>query len=288
MPKRPPGSEHAQELGRPRDVPEHDRAQRSALLGLMALRRGETENRRTDKRSEAVREAIDQFSAHLANWPDDLRIRWFLNIAYKELGEYPDRVPVRYRIILDRFRTTVKVPPFSEVAEQAGLCMPGPSPAGGSVFDDLDGDGSADLFVTSLDTRRGASLFVNGRDGTFLDRSSRAGIDGQIYALNVTRADIENDGDIDLLLLRGGWDRPLRLSLLTNRGDGTFNDVTVASGLGDPIASGSAAWADFDDDGWVDVFVCSEGGRAPDSDRKPKVEPLERVPALSQPWRRDF
>ena len=45
---------------------------------------------------------------------------------------------------------------------------------------------------------------------------------------NVTRADFDNDGDLDVLLLRGGWEKPLRLSLLRNDGGGVFTDVTVA------------------------------------------------------------
>ena len=127
------------------------------------------------------------------------------------------------------------------------------------MFDDFNGDGFPDLFITSLDTRKGAALFVNRGDGTLIDRSTWAGLDDQVYALNVTRADIDNDGDLDLLLLRGGGEIPLRPSLLRNKGDGVFEDVTVKSGLGEPISSGSAAWGDYDNDGWVDVFVCGEG-----------------------------
>src|SRR5262249_6025589 len=59
--------------------------------------------------------------------------------------------------------------------------------------------------------------------------------------------------------------------LLKNRGDATFDDVTISSGLAEPIASEAAAWADFDNDGWLDLFVCGEylaPARAP-SDEKP-------------------
>ena len=98
---------------------------------------------------------------------------------------------------------------------------------------------------------------INRGDGTFEDRSSAAGLVDQVYALNVTRADFDNDGDLDVLLLRGGWEKPLRMSLLRNDG-GRFADVTVASGLSEPIASESAAWGDYDNDGFADVFVCGE------------------------------
>jgi hypothetical protein len=79
------------------------------------------------------------------------------------------------------------------------------------------------------------------------------------WLLNLgTRADYDNDGDLDVLLLRGGWEKPAKLSLLRNNGNGIFEDQTIASGLGEPIASESAAWGDYDNDGLVDVFVCGE------------------------------
>jgi hypothetical protein len=280
----------AQELGRPPNASARDRAQRDALLGLVALRLGEIGDRRTaagsgdptsatarrddQSHSDATRGAVEQFRAFLAEWPDDLRVRWLLNVAYMELGQYPAGVPAKYLIELNRFRSKLEFPPFEDVAQRAGLNSAGPSLAGGSVFDDFDGDGLPDLFITSLDTRRGATLFVNRGDGTLTDRSAAAGIDDQVYALNVTHADFDNDGDLDLLLLRGGRDRPLRLSLLRNRGTGAFDDVTVASGLGEPIASRSAAWGDYDNDGWVDVFVCSEG--EPDQDARARSRPSPR------------
>jgi len=58
--------------------------------------------------------------------------------------------------------------------------------------------------------------------------------------------------------LRGAWEMAMRLSLLRNRGDGTFEDVTLESGLGDPIGTESAACGDYDNDGLVDLFVCGE------------------------------
>ena len=77
-------------------------------------------------------------------------------------------------------------------------------------------------------------------------------------AVNTSQADFDNDGWLDVLLLRGGWEKPSRLSLLRNKGGGVFEDVTVAGGLAEPIASHSGAWGDFDNDGLVDLFVCGE------------------------------
>jgi hypothetical protein len=191
-----------------------------------------------------------------------------LNIAYMTLGEHPQNVPQQYLIPAEVFRSKFELPRFENIALRAGLGARGPNLAGGSIFDDFDGDNWPDLLTTSLDADRGASLFINQRDGTFQDRSAEAGLVDQIYALNVTRTDFDNDGDLDCLLLRGGWEKPLRLSLLRND-SGRFVDVTVQSGLSEPIASESAAWGDYDSDGFLDVFVCGEylppGGTASES-----------------------
>ncbi len=74
----------------------------------------------------------------------------------------------------------------------------------------------------------------------------------------MTRADYDNDGDADVLLMRGAWDDPARLSLLRNNGKGVFEDVTWPAGLGEPISSESSAWGDYDNDGWLDLFICGE------------------------------
>ena len=71
-------------------------------------------------------------------------------------------------------------------------------------------------------------------------------------------ADFDNDGNSDVLLLRGAWDKPARLSLLRNKGKGVFEDVTIASGLSEPMSTESAVWGDYDNDGLVDLFVCGE------------------------------
>jgi hypothetical protein len=129
---------------------------------------------------------------------------------------------------------------------------------GGSIFDDFTGDGLPDVFVISGDLDLGASLFVNRGDGKFEERGASAGLAAQTMALNASHADFDNDGWLDVLALRGGWESPCRLSLLRNTGGGVFQDVTVAAGLSEPIASQSGAWGDYDNDGLVDLFVAGE------------------------------
>ena len=264
----------AKELGRPGDISVRDCAAMTALLGVVALRRGEVENvlkkpglasgefpiapQAIQTLKSGSREAIKWFSLYLQECPDDLRVRWLLNVAYMKLGEHPAKVPVEYLIRLDGFQSRAEVGRFENVAERAGLNVRGPNQAGGSVFDDFNGDQLPDLFIASLDTDRGASLFINRGDGTFEDRSDRAGLADQVHAANVVHADFDNDGDLDVVLLRGAGDRPMRLSLLANDGDGRFKDVTTAARLSEPITAGAAAWGDYDNDGWVDLFVCGE------------------------------
>jgi hypothetical protein len=246
----------------------------TALLGVIALRRGEVENciqcvgpsscifpiaqSAVHVQPGGSREAIRYFSEYLQTRPGDLRVRWLLNLAYMTLGEYPDKVPPDQLVPIDTFQSTVDIGRFRNIAPLVGLTSRGPNQAGGSVFDDFTGDGLPDLFVTSLDVTRGASLFVNQGDGSFEDRSDQAGLADQVYALNVSRADFDNDGRLDVVLLRGGWEKPMRLSLLRNCGNGVFEDVTMASGMDVPIATEAAVWGDYDDDGLVDLFVCGE------------------------------
>jgi tetratricopeptide (TPR) repeat protein len=250
------------------------RAEIHVLLGIAALRRGEVENclecvgpsscifpiarEAVHTQQAGSREAIDQFKAYLDHAPGDLRVRWLLNIAYMTLGEYPDKVPPAYLIPLDRFRSVRDLGRFENVALRAGLTSRGPNLAGGSIFDDFDGDHRPDLLTTSIDADLGAALFINRGDGTFEDRSAASGLGQQTYVLNVARGDYDNDGNPDVLFLRGAWEQSARLSLLRNKGGGRFEDVTIASGLGAPISTESAAWGDYDDDGRLDLFVCGE------------------------------
>jgi hypothetical protein len=97
------------------------------------------------------------------------------------LGEYPMKVPPKYLISLDTFQSKIDVARFENVAPLVGLTSRGPNLSGGSIFDDFTGDGLPDLFTTSLDADRGASLYVNRGDGTFEDRSESAGLGEQIY-----------------------------------------------------------------------------------------------------------
>ncbi len=261
-------------IGESKGMPLEVRANLRAILGVLAFRRGELENCircvgpsscilpiaasaiHLDK--SGSREAARIFTEYLKTAPGDLRVRWLLNLSWMTLGEYPEQVPLQYRIPLDKFESSVDIGRFSNVATLVGLTDRGPNQAGGCVFDDFTGDGLPDLFTTSLDIDRGASLFVNEGNGNFIDKSDEAGLSDQIYALNVVRTDYDNDGNLDVLLLRGGWEIPMRMSLLRNAGNGRFEDVTIACGLNEPISSETATWGDYDNDGLLDLYVGGE------------------------------
>jgi hypothetical protein len=262
------------DMGRSLKKPSPWQSDMNLLLGIVALRQGEVDNciacvgpsscilpiaaQAVHTNQAGSREALERFTAYLEKTPSDLHVKWLLNLAYMTLGEYPQKVPAQYLLSLDHLRSKIDVGRFDNVALAVGLTSRGPNLAGGSVFDDFTGDGLPDVFTTSLDADRGASLYVNRGGKKFEDRSMAAGLDDQVYALNVTHADFNNDGHLDVLLLRGGWEMPMRLSLLRNNGQGVFEDVTAAAGLAEPIATESAAWGDYDNDGLVDLFVCGE------------------------------
>jgi hypothetical protein len=260
-----------------RDEPTGDpllRANIEMLIGIAALRKGETENcvacrneascifplmpEAVHRKPAGSREAIRRFTSYLEKRPEDIGVRWLLNIAYMTLAEYPDHVPPQFLIPLEPFRSKVDVGRFVNVAPLVGLDARGPNMAGGCIADDFDGDGLLDVFLSTSDPSRGAGLFINRGDGTFEDRSESVGLANQVASLNAKQADFDNDGLLDVFLMRGAWELPRRPSLLRNAGKEGFVDVTVAAGVASPIATQGASWGDYDNDGWLDLYVPGE------------------------------
>jgi hypothetical protein len=243
--------------------------------GVAGLRRGENDNCLECRgegacifpiRTTAVhtnpagsRLAVRHFTEYLGQFPDDLAVRWLLNLAYMTLGEYPHQVPPQYLLTFDRFGAEFDIGHFKDVAHLVGVNRFNMS--GGAVMDDFDNDGLLDLVVTDWDATGAMAYYRNKGDGTFEDRTQAAGLAKQYGALNLVQADYDNDGFVDLFVPRGAWvPFPMRPTLLRNNGDNTFTDVTRQAGLLDPVNSISACWADFDNDGFLDLFVCSERG----------------------------
>jgi FG-GAP-like repeat/PPIC-type PPIASE domain/ASPIC and UnbV len=215
------------------------------------------------EKQENAKLAVQYFQSYLDQKPDDLEVKWLLNLAYVSLGQYPAGVPGKYLVPEVAFApkegSLQGIGRFKDVAPDAGLNAFKSS--GGIIVDDFDNDGLLDVIASSNDMCEQLQFFHNNGDGTFSDRTAQAGLTGQLGGLNIIEADYNNDGCMDLLVLRGGWEFPMRRSLLRNNCDGTFTDVTEQSGLGDSVSeSQSAVWADIDNDGYVDLFIANEKG----------------------------
>jgi tetratricopeptide (TPR) repeat protein len=213
------------------------------------------------QKKEDSLKAIEYFQKYLEKAPNDLAIRWLLNYAYMTIGRYPEGVPKQFLIPLSAFESKEPAPHFVDVAEKAGLRLK--SMAGGVIVDDFENNGLLDVVTSSMNMCEHLHYFHNNGDGTFSDRSEKAGLADQLGGLNMIQADYNNDGCMDILVLRGGWEIPMRKSLLRGNCNGTFTDVTKQAGLSDPpTATQSAVWADINNDGWLDLFVAAEHGPA--------------------------
>jgi FG-GAP-like repeat/PPIC-type PPIASE domain/ASPIC and UnbV len=211
------------------------------------------------RQPELVKKSIEILLGMLKSKPDDLELRWLLNLAYMTAGKYPGEVPTKYLIPPSSFNSEGPMGRFTDVATQAGLKLV--SMAGGVIIDDFDGDGLLDVITSSMNFCEHMHFFHNNGDGTFTDRSEQAGFLDQLGGLNINQADYDNDGCTDILVMRGGWEFPIRRSLLHNDCHGRFVDVTRAAGLEDPLAaSQTAVWADMDNDGYLDLFIGNERG----------------------------
>jgi tetratricopeptide (TPR) repeat protein len=209
------------------------------------------------QKTEDFDKAADLFVKLLSARPDDIEAKWLLNVGHMATGGYPSQVPARYAIPPADFASAEDVGRFVDVSAKAGVDSF--SLAGGVIVDDFDNDGVLEILTSNFDSCGQMRLFRRGPDGTFADQAAKAGLSEQLGGLNLLQTDYNNDGCRDVLVLRGGWELAQRKSLLRNNCDGTFTDVTVASGLAKPATSTqTATWTDIDNDGWVDLFVGNE------------------------------
>jgi enediyne biosynthesis protein E4 len=133
------------------------------------------------------------------------------------------------------------------------------SMSGGVALIDYDGDGWPDIYFTNAQSvdmalhgkKSRSALYHNNHDGTFTDVTEKAGVGYPCWAMGASVGDYNNDGLPDLLVTCFGG-----VVLYRNNGNGTFTDVTKIAGLsGDTGWATGAAFGDYDNDGWADLFV---------------------------------
>ncbi len=168
---------------------------------------------------------------------------------------------------------------FTDVTVQAGLQNAGDTNYGmGVAVGDYDNDGFADIYVTNFGRN---ILYHNNGDGTFTDVTRKAGVGAGGWSASAGFLDYDNDGHLDLFVTRyldwtpeksktcgriaepmycpPGEFGPATSILYHNRGDGTFEDVSAASGISTKPGRGlGVAFADYDSDGFTDIFVAND------------------------------
>jgi len=171
---------------------------------------------------------------------------------------------------------------FDDVTERAGLKGEGFSM--GVAAGDYDNDGYIDLYVTGYG---GNDLYHNNGDGTFTDLAKKLGVVGGGWSTSAGWFDYDRDGRLDLFVARYlVWDfekgsilcgdtrpgfraychpdnfRGMPNILYHQKADGSFEDVSVKAGIADPTGKAlGVVFADFDNDGWPDIFVANDSVR---------------------------
>jgi len=194
-------------------------------------------------------------------------------------GKRPDKTDPRYwnRLYRNLYRDKGDLI-FEDVTEQAGV--KGENFGQGVAAADYDNDGFPDLFLASFG---GNHLYRNRGDGTFEDVTRKAGVAGGGWSAGAGFIDYDKDGHLDLIVSRyveysfelnpycgerkPGFRSychpkhfaPLSHLVYRNKGDGSFEDVSKASGFGAAPGKGlGIAFNDFDQDGWIDVLVAND------------------------------
>jgi len=166
---------------------------------------------------------------------------------------------------------------FTDVTRQAGLAVE--MYGLGCAVGDYDNDGYVDIYITTVGSNH---LFHNLRNGRFADVTARAGVGDPGFSASAVWFDYDNDGKLDLFVAHYidwsiGTDQYCSLdnrnksyctpqrykgqssTLFHNKGDGTFENVTQHAGLYDPTSKSlGVALLDYDNDGWLDLFVSND------------------------------
>jgi hypothetical protein len=208
---------------------------------------------------QGSRKAIEYLMDILKENPRNPEAIWILNLAYMTLGEYPEKVPATYLLPPSYFnKNTDKIERFDNLASKMGI---GHELLSGSVIiEDFDADGDLDIFSTSWGFEDNVIYYENDGQGGFSDKTSRKNLDGHTGGLCIKPTDFNNDGLVDIYIMRGAWmmaKGAIPNTLLENTGNG-FKDVTLELGLNKHSPTQACDWIDINKDGWLDLLVFNE------------------------------
>ncbi|MGO4771707.1 FG-GAP-like repeat-containing protein [Flavobacterium sp. W22_SRS_FK3] len=209
---------------------------------------------------QGSQKAIEIYTKLLNINPNDYESRWLLNIAYMTIGGYPLEVPKQWLISnLNRDNSDYSIKPFIDVASNVGITNRNMS--GGVIIDDFNNDNYLDIITSDWSLDGIMHYYQNDKKGKFIDYSKKSEIGRFKGGLSMIQADYDNDGDTDIFVMRGAWMHQFGRqpnSLLRNNGDGTFTDVTIKSGLYSEFPTQAGNWNDFNNDGYLDLFIGNE------------------------------
>ncbi len=259
------------EMGRPAD-PAFDRALRELRNGsfkaaeeaLGRLAKAHLEDAEvffflgvSQMRQHLYRKAVRSFRRALDLSPDHLGARWNLLVAMERGGLGREGVEEKYRFspLAGPWGPRAASSPirFENIGPKAGVAKL--DLGRGSAWADYDGDGDLDLFAVGVGSPH--ALYRNNGNGTFTNVAEEAGVADPRGGWGALFADYDNDGDPDLYVTRNGWAGRSPNTLFRNNGDGTFSDVTREAGVEAAEDSFTAAWADYDRDGFLDLYVAN-------------------------------
>ena len=244
------------------------------VLGIAYLRKAEIENCIKHHSEYSCLLPIDKEGQHIEREGGEAALRvfenlikttptpqttWLYNITQMTLGGYPDKIPSQNLLPPSIFDSDINFPRFTEMGTSLGIGVNDIS--GGVIMEDFNGDDYLDIIASSYGLDDQIKYFENNGNGGFTDKTKSSGLTGILSGLNLIQADYDNDGDTDFFILRGAWlaaDGKHPNSLIRNEGNGTFLDVTHESGLYSKYPTQTATWADFNNDGYLDLFIGNE------------------------------
>ena len=229
----------------------HDHSSASCIIPIAPLA--------IHHQTDGSRGAVKLYTQILEKEPHNFEARWMLNLSYMTLGQYPDSVPENWLIPENVFESEYPLRRFTDVASKLGVAVN--DLAGGSIIEDFNKDGYLDIVCSSWFPDHPIKYFVNNGNGSFTDQTEKAGLIRHCGGLNLMQTDYNNDGYPDIFILRGAWLEGIGKypnTLLRNNANGTFSDVTIKAGLLSFHPTQTATWNDFNNDGWLDLFIGNE------------------------------